>query len=305
VLYFVIAHPAGHPAWVVAAVALALAVVLRWANASPVAVLGLLLVECAIYPPPIIRPREFPGSYASVIEAQSDIAEFLKSQPGWFRVDFDENVVPYNFGDLYGIEQFSGYLASMPLRFHRALGQESTPRIYGVQYRVANAPSGPAQSLVFQSRSGVKVFRDPRIGEPLWVYRDRACPHPDRLRVVSRVPNASTFEADLGCPGLLVSGDPWYRGWRARVDGRRVPIQEFEGGVRAVKVEAGLHTINYFFRPNSVIIGAILSIFGLFSAAFAGVYAHRRSGRPVATAFQAPIKSGGDGCYRETHDPCC
>ena len=110
------------------------------------AVLALFLVEAAIYPPPIIRPREFPGSYASLIESQSDIAEFLKRQPGWFRVEFDEDVVPYNFGDLYGVEQFNGYVASMPLRLNRVLGGESTPRLYGVQYRVAKSPSNAAAS---------------------------------------------------------------------------------------------------------------------------------------------------------------
>ena len=267
-----------------AVVALALAAVLRWGRASPVAVLALFLVEAAIYPPPIIRPREFPGSYASLIESQSDIADFLKRQPGWFRVDFDEDVVPYNFGDLYGIEQFVGYVASMPVRFNRALGQPSTPRLYGVQYRVAKAPSNPGQVEVFQSRSGLKVFRDSRIGEPLWVYRDQACSNTDHLRVVRRVPNATVIEADLGCPGLLVTGDPWYRGWRARVDGKRVPIQEFEGGVRAIQVNAGIHRIEHVYRPISVYLGAALTVLGLILAVSAGIRAYRRVPLPVAPA---------------------
>ena len=58
---------------------------------------------------------------------QADIADFLRAQPGWFRVDFDDNDVPYNFGDLYGIEQFGGAVRSMPLRVHRMLGAQETP----------------------------------------------------------------------------------------------------------------------------------------------------------------------------------
>ena len=282
VLYFTLDHPAGHPSWVVAVVGLGMAAVLRWGKASLVAVLALFLVEAAIYPPPIIRPREFPGSYASLIESQADIADFLKRQPGWFRVSFDEDVVPYNFGDLYGIEQFDGYFASMPLRFNRALGQPSTPRLYGVQYRVAKRPSNPGQVEVFQSRSGAKVFRVSGIAEPLWVYRDRPCAQADQLRVVSRVPNASVFEARLGCPGLVVTGDPWYRGWRARVDQRRVPIQEFEGGVRAVKVEAGIHQVEHSYRPNSVYLGTGMTVLGLIFAILAGIAAHRRVAPAVA-----------------------
>ena len=99
---------------------------LRWGRAAPVAILALVLVEAAVQPRPAIRPREFPGSYASLIAAQSDIADFLKRQTGWFRVSFDENAVPYNFGNLYGIEQFDGYLASMPERLQRVLGDPRT-----------------------------------------------------------------------------------------------------------------------------------------------------------------------------------
>jgi hypothetical protein len=75
--------------------------------------LALFLGE-AVYDAPRLARFDRPGSYASLIESQRDIAAFLKSQPGWFRVDFDEDVVPYNFGDLYGIEQFGGLVSSMP-----------------------------------------------------------------------------------------------------------------------------------------------------------------------------------------------
>src|ERR1035437_4028421 len=84
--------------------------------------LGLFLGE-AVYDGP--RPAGFdrPGSYTAMIQGQSDIAVFLKAQPGWFRVDFDDSDVPYNFGDLYGIEQFGGAGSSMPVRTHRLLGR--------------------------------------------------------------------------------------------------------------------------------------------------------------------------------------
>jgi hypothetical protein len=259
--------PAGHRAWVGAVLALATAAVLRWGHASPIAILALVLVEAAINPPPILRPREFAGSYASLIESQADIAGFLKRQPGWFRVDIDEDAIPYNFGDLHGIEQFNGYVASMPERIHSMMGDARTPRLYGVQYRVAKAPSNDAQVEVFQSRSGLKVFRDPRIGEPLWVYREAPCGSPDRLRVVRRLPGASAFEGDLACAGLLVVGDPYYKGWRAWVDGRRTPIQEFEGGTRAVRVAAGRHRVEFRYEPLSVYLGAALTALGLLAAA--------------------------------------
>jgi hypothetical protein len=258
--------PAGHPAWVVAAVALGLAMTVRWLGAAPVAVLALVMVEAAIDPRPILRPRDVPDSYTALIASHADIAEYLKRQLGWFRVEVDDDAVPYNFGDFYGIEQFSGYVPGMPERVHRVLGHAETAREYGVSYRIGKAPSNPAQVEVFQGRSGLKVFRDPRIGEPLWVERAAPCGSGDRLRVVSREPEAAVFEAGMGCAGRVVVGDAYYRGWRAYVDGRRVPIEEAEGGIRAVQAGPGEHRIEFRYRPASVYVGGALTLLGLAAA---------------------------------------
>jgi hypothetical protein len=255
--------PAGHPAWVVAAVALGLAVTVRWLGAAPVAVLALVLVEAAIDPRPILRPRDVPGSYTEMIASHQDIADYLKRQAGWFRVEVDDDAVPYNFGDFYGIEQFGGYVPGMTERVHRVLGHPETAREYGVAYRIGKAPSNPAQVEVFQGRSGLKVFRDPRIDEPLWVERGAPCAAGDRLRVVNREAEAAVFEAGLGCAGRVVVGDAYYRGWRAYVDGRRVPIEEAEGGIRAVQAGPGEHRIEFRYRPASVYVGGALTVLGL------------------------------------------
>jgi hypothetical protein len=239
---------------------------LQW---LPIAALVLFLVE-AVYDAPHLARFDRPGSYASLIRGQSDVAEFLKAQPGWFRVDFDDNDVPYNFGNLYGIEQFGGVGSSLPVRTHRLLGHAETPRLFGIRYRVARRPSDPAQEEVFHSRSGVSVYRDPRIAEPLWTWRDTPCAAPDRLRVVSRTPERFVVEADLACAGLVVAGDSYYPGWRARVDGERRPVQELDS-VRAVRAGAGRHVIEFRYRPASVYWGFGLTMLGfaivaLFSA---------------------------------------
>src|ERR1017187_7856066 len=177
----------------------------RWAG---ILALGLFLGE-AVYDAPRLARFDRPGSYTAMIQGQADIAEFLKAQPGRFRVDYDENDVPYNFGDLYGIEQFGGAGSSLPVRIHRLLGNAETPRLFGIRYRVARQPSDPAQVEVFRSRSGLKVYRAPRIGEPLWTWRDTPCGAPDRLRVVSRTPEVFVVEAELACPALVVAGDSY------------------------------------------------------------------------------------------------
>jgi hypothetical protein len=225
----------------------------------------VLIFGEAVYNAPRLARFDRPGSYASTVRGQSDIAGFLRAQPGWFRVDFDDNDVPYNFGDLYGIEQFGGALSSMPVRVHRMLGRAETPGIYGIRYRVARKASDPAQVGVFASRSGLKVWRDPRIGEPMATWREAPCGRPDRFRVISRTPDRFVMEADVACPGLVRVGDAWYPGWRARVDGARRPVQELDS-VRAVRVDAGQHTIDFFYRPAPVYWGAGLTLLGLVAA---------------------------------------
>jgi len=228
--------------------------------------LGLFLGE-AVYDAPRLARFDRPGSYTAMIHGQADIAEFLKAQPGWFRVDFDDSDVPYNFGNLYGIEQFGGVGSSLPVRTHRLLGNAETPRLFGIRYRVARQPSDPAQEEVFRSRSGLAVYRDPRIAEPLWTWRDAPCGAPDRLRVVSRRPEVFVVEADMACPGLVVAGDSYYPGWRARVDGERRPVQELDA-VRAVRSGVGRHTIEFRYRPASVYWGLGLTLLGFAMAAF-------------------------------------
>ena len=231
--YFLHRYPIDRRALAVAAVAVVLAAVLYWGRAYPAAVLGLLLLEAMVYPVHLER-FDRPNSYAATIAAQSDIAAFLHRQPGWFRVDADEDVVPYNFGDWFGIEQFGGYVASMPDRIYRVNGRQETAAQFGVRYRIARTPASPAQAVVFESRSGLKVFEDSRISEPLHVVRGSPCAGTDGLRVVSRTPNAFSIDADLACPGFVNVGDPWFQGWRAWLDGKRTAIQERETPIRTV-----------------------------------------------------------------------
>ncbi len=228
--------------------------------AAPLA-LALFLGE-AVYNAPHLNRFDRPGSYLAMERGQADIMTFLRAQPGWFRVDFDDSDVPYNAGDLYGIEQFGGAVSSMPLRVHRVLGHEETPRLYGIRYHVGHAASSPAQVEVFRSRSGVAVFRDPGIAEPMSAFHEAPCPAPDQFRLLAREPERVVMEADLACDGLAIIGDPYYPGWRAYLDGRRVPVQEVYG-VRAVRAAAGRHRIEYRYRPASVYLGLGLTLLGM------------------------------------------
>jgi hypothetical protein len=141
------------------------------------------------------------------------------------------------------------------------LGNAETPRLFGIRYRVTRKPPDTGQEEVFRSRSGLKVYRDARIGEPLATRRSASCGGADRLHVRSREPEVFVVEAELACPGLVVAGDAYYPGWRAWVDGERRPVQELDA-VRAVRVGAGRHVIEFRYRPASFYYGLALTILG-------------------------------------------
>ncbi len=246
------------------------------ARVRRIAVLALVVVEAASFRV-AFNLVDRPNSYASTIAAQSDIAAFLKQQPGWFRVDADEEVVAYNFGDWYGIEQFGGYTASMPVRVYRVNGRRETTDQLGIRYRIARTSLNPSEVAVFHSRSGLTVFERPGVPEPLSLSHVNPCAGGDHARVVSRLPNLFVVDADLACDGYVNTGDIWAPGWRAWVDGKRTAIEERQTPARAVFVPVGHRRIVYRYRPDSFYRGAALTGLGLALTAL--LWARERKAR--------------------------
>jgi hypothetical protein len=85
----------------------------------------------------------------------------------------------------------------------------------------------------------------------------------DTVVVASSAPNRVRIQAKMNCRGLVTLSDTWYPGWRATVDGRETAILPAYGALRGVVVDRGEHTIEYVYRPMSVMGGAALTVLGL------------------------------------------
>lgn len=61
--------------------------------------------------------------------------------------------------------------------------------------------------------------------------------------------------------GLAVFSDIWYPyGWEAYVDGKQTPIVRADYVLRAIKIPAGNHTIEFHFRPKTYEVGNKISM---------------------------------------------
>jgi len=62
----------------------------------------------------------------------------------------------------------------------------------------------------------------------------------------------------------LVVSELNYPGWVVWVDGEKREIDTAAGVLRAVKLDAGKHEVNFAFQPGSLLMGLVLSIGCLF-----------------------------------------
>jgi hypothetical protein len=79
------------------------------------------------------------------------------------------------------------------------------------------------------------------------------------LRVDQSRPNRTVIEAEIAKPAMLVITECWHPGWRAEVDGRRVPLWQVNYLQQGLWLEAGRHSVRLSFFPRSLRCGAWVS----------------------------------------------
>ncbi|HZI64277.1 MAG TPA: YfhO family protein [Thermoanaerobaculia bacterium] len=92
------------------------------------------------------------------------------------------------------------------------------------------------------------------------------------LTISERAPGRWTIRWAAEREALLVVAEAWERGWRAAVDGRRVPVERAEGHLLGVRVGPGEGRLELRHRPPGLVLGGALSVIGLASL---GVLARR------------------------------
>jgi hypothetical protein len=263
-------------------VALALAALFRARPATaPALLILLLLFELGNYSQIQLARRDDAGqmTWLTQLKANSDIAEYLRKQPGFPRADVASDAFAPNWGAWHNVEMFGGSSAGVTINvLDSDYFSEGGRKLWGVAYTIAAAPPRTGAQEVFAGASGMKVYR--RDARPrAWAVHATSCPSPDHVELIEHAADRLAIRADLACDGTVVLSDTFYPGWRARVDHQAARVSQVNGAMRGVDVPRGAHVITMRYRPWSVILGAIATLLGSILT-FAIVALGRNEPRP-------------------------
>lgn len=91
-----------------------------------------------------------------------------------------------------------------------------------------------------------------------------ATPDPNASAEMTQAePNQVSVKTKSAQASILVLSANHYPGWRAYVDGKFVTNLRLDYNLRGVVLPAGEHTVEFVYRPKSILIGAVISLLTL------------------------------------------
>src|SRR5690606_25233472 len=81
----------------------------------------------------------------------------------------------------------------------------------------------------------------------------------ESVEITEWTSNSRTLRVQASGPRVLVLSESWYPGWRARVDGRDVPVFPANIAMVGLPLNAGEHTVQLAYRPRQFLQGAFVS----------------------------------------------
>jgi len=81
-----------------------------------------------------------------------------------------------------------------------------------------------------------------------------------KVNFLSDEPEYVSLQVESPAPGFVLLADSFYPGWQATVDGVSAPIYRANYAFRLVPIPAGSTTLEFRYRPKSVLVGAVVTI---------------------------------------------
>src|SRR4029453_2553075 len=96
-------------------------------------------------------------------------------------------------------------------------------------------------------------------GTPEPVRADGGAAGADEVRFTRVDNDAVVLDVQAARGGLLILSDLYWPGWRVSVDGAERAIHRANGLFRAVAIDAGRHTVRFWYDPRALHVGAVAS----------------------------------------------
>lgn len=239
---------------------------------------------------------------SAVFSEGSQAADFLRQQPGIFRVYSPSYSLPQQTAARAGLELVNG-IDPMQLASYSGFVYQASGMTYA-GYDVVLPPLEPIQEccsqrhfrtdpqllgllnaryivsdfdMVFKETArfgATRVYENEEVKPRAWVQPDDTAGPLQPVTQISIRPNDIDLKAEG--PGLLVLSEIYYPGWQVSVDGARGNLIPAEGVLRGVRLAPGIHTVHFAFRPVPVFLGIALALAAWLSL---GVYAWRQRRR--------------------------
>jgi len=220
------------------------------------------------------------GDQLERLTSMRGAADFLKTQPGPFRVQV---IAPpeLNIGDAYGIQTLNGGAVTLAANF-MDLTSRGGPGADLLNVRYFLKPASAAEPNPVYADANWKVYANPTAYPRVWI-------EPAGTKAVITATGIEVYSArhiavrvNAASGGTLVLSELYYPGWEARVNGNPQRIDEVHGALRGISVPQGESLVSVDYAPQSVTLGAILTVGTFVLVLFAA--ASRK--RPVASELQ-------------------
>lgn len=182
-------------------------------------------------------------------------------------------------------------------------------KILGIKYALVQSPAGwslqqanwymPRVQLVHRARvvpdylQHLPIIKDPSFNPQEMVLLEQADPvhlgkvsmagadtaSKDQARITRYEPDRILISTSSVSASYLLLSELYYPGWKAYVDGKRVPVIRADYLLRAVPLEAGRHEVEMVFRPASFMLGLGITVVTIIALAIAALLWARRGSR--------------------------
>jgi len=130
----------------------------------------------------------------------------------------------------------------------------------------------PATVMVHSAEETLRILQNPAFDPRLIALVESASPirmaelnvpvtvRPGEVRVLRYEGERIDLEAEVAANSMLVLGEKYYQGWRARVDGKQTEIYPVDHVLRGIYLTPGRHKVEFVFDPTPFKVGKCLTL---------------------------------------------